>query len=387
MDSSSIVCLADRIIARGDGEIPRLETLSYFDDSEPNWNERPYVAVVECKRGRAGCHIDVPPDGLHLAAEGGNTAPAPGASQLTNAAAEQFRAHLHMNGIRVLLSGIGGDEVLGGVPDPVPELADLLRAGKLRALFVQMTAWALALRRPLFGLLAETLGAFLPADLSRGTVRSNRPSWIRPKFLDKNLTTLQRFTLRGSRPSFQDNLRTLEVLRAQLGCSPVSCRPPYKKRYPYLDRDLLEFLFAIPPEQLLRPGRRRHLMRRSLSGIVPEEILNRRRKAYVVRGPTLDLLHRARALTERIDAIPEALLQIIDPDALRRVLAGVSQSSDIPLVPLIRTFALDAWLHDLENSGIWNGRIVANGTAHDVRAAANADRFSSAEDQTTAERR
>ena len=59
MDSSSIVCMGDSIISRGEGETPRLDTLSYYDDSEPNWNERPYFTQVEEKRGRHGCHIDI----------------------------------------------------------------------------------------------------------------------------------------------------------------------------------------------------------------------------------------------------------------------------------------------------------------------------------------
>src|SRR5882762_1037397 len=59
MDSSSIVCVADTIIARGAAETPRLDTLSYYNDSEPNWNERPYFTKVEEKRGRTGTHIDV----------------------------------------------------------------------------------------------------------------------------------------------------------------------------------------------------------------------------------------------------------------------------------------------------------------------------------------
>src|SRR5229473_656601 len=61
MDSSSIVCMADTIIARGVAETPRLDTISYYNDSEPNWNERPYFTRVEEKRGRAGCHINVGP--------------------------------------------------------------------------------------------------------------------------------------------------------------------------------------------------------------------------------------------------------------------------------------------------------------------------------------
>src|SRR6266702_6630587 len=58
-DSTSIVCMADSIIARGTAETPRLDTLSMYDDSEPNWNERPYFTKVEEKRGRTGWHIDV----------------------------------------------------------------------------------------------------------------------------------------------------------------------------------------------------------------------------------------------------------------------------------------------------------------------------------------
>ena len=40
-------------------------------------------------------------------------------------------------------------------------------------------------------------------------------------------------------------------------------------RYPFLDQTLIEFILSIPADQLLRPGERRSLMRRSLAGIVP----------------------------------------------------------------------------------------------------------------------
>src|ERR1700676_692449 len=59
MDSSSIVCMADLMLANGGVETPRIDTVSYYDDSEPNWNERPYFTTVEQKRGQIGRHIDV----------------------------------------------------------------------------------------------------------------------------------------------------------------------------------------------------------------------------------------------------------------------------------------------------------------------------------------
>ena len=60
-------------------------------------------------------------------------------------------------------------------------------------------------------------------------------------------------------------------------------------RYPYLDWDLVEFLLCVPREQLVRPGRRRYMMRNALKGIVPAEVLERRRKAFITRSPLLAL--------------------------------------------------------------------------------------------------
>src|SRR5207253_8976270 len=45
--------------------------------------------------------------------------------------------------------------------------------------------------------------------------------------------------------------------------------------------DLLEFVYAIPREKIVRVGMRRALMRRALVGIVPDELLNRKRKFFV----------------------------------------------------------------------------------------------------------
>ncbi len=59
MDSSSIVCMADILIARGAAETPRLDTISWYNEAVPHYNERPYFSKVEEKRGRKGYHIDL----------------------------------------------------------------------------------------------------------------------------------------------------------------------------------------------------------------------------------------------------------------------------------------------------------------------------------------
>jgi asparagine synthase (glutamine-hydrolysing) len=50
-------------------------------------------------------------------------------------------------------------------------------------------------------------------------------------------------------------------------------------RYPFYDQRLVEFCFALPPDQKLSDGWTRYVLRNSLAGVVPEEIRWRYSKA------------------------------------------------------------------------------------------------------------
>ena len=88
---------------------------------------------------------------------------------------------------------------------------------------------------------------------------------------------------------FQDDVSTLTGLQRLLSSKSLPLGVPYDQSYPYLDRKLLEFMYAIPREQSVRPTQRRSLLRRALAGIVPGEILNRNRKAFVARAPLVSI--------------------------------------------------------------------------------------------------
>ncbi|MBI5726150.1 MAG: asparagine synthase (glutamine-hydrolyzing) [Planctomycetes bacterium] len=51
-----------------------------------------------------------------------------------------------------------------------------------------------------------------------------------------------------------------------------------ENRSPFLDRDLMEFCFSIPPRHLVRDGCAKSVLRDSMAGIVPQAILDNRRK-------------------------------------------------------------------------------------------------------------
>jgi asparagine synthase (glutamine-hydrolysing) len=360
-DSSAIVCMADTIVTRGAAEIPRLDTLSMYDDSEPNWNERPYFTKVEEKRRRTGWHINVgtqdpenipageqPPESPH-----GRFVPTPGYDGRTS---PQFRMCMASQGNRVVLSGIGGDEVMGGVPTPVPELENLLARAQFRALAHQLKVWALEKRKPWFHLFWEAARGFFPPALV-GVPKYMRPApWLQSSFVRRHWAALtgypSRTKLLGPLPSFQENVSTLDALRRQLACKALPFEPPFEKRYPYLDRGLLEFMFAIPREQLVRPTQRRSLMRRALVGVVPEEILNRRGKAFAARAPLVAISNDWTNLVATAQNMVTSSMGIVDSECFLATLQKGRRGEEVPSVTLNRTLNIENWLKNLRELGI-----------------------------------
>jgi asparagine synthase (glutamine-hydrolysing) len=353
MDSSSIVCMADTLIARGAAETPRLDTISYYDDSEPNWNEHPYFTKVEEKRGRTGTHIDMgKQEPLKFELDSDYFAVTPGSvGGRPSEASRQIAACITSQGNRVVLSGIGGDEFTGGVPTPNPELEDLLARGHFRTLAHQLKVWALNKRKPWFYLLFDAARELFPPAIV-GVPKHKRPApWLNPAFVRRNRAALtgyeDRTKIFGPLPSFQGHVGTVDVLRRQLACSHLSSDPPQEKRYPYLDRGVLEFVSAIPREQLVRPGQRRSLMRRALSGIVPSELLNRKRKAFVARGPMVGIAAELPRLMELSQHMLISSLGIADSTRFLEALQKTRQGVEVPIIPLIRTLGMELWLRNL----------------------------------------
>lgn len=358
MDSSSIVCVADALIADKSTGTSRLDTVSYYNNSDPDWNERPYFTKVEELRGRTGCHIQVGTEESANFEIGHNAfAATPSSGHPSNEASKQFASCLVSQGIRVVLSGTGGDEVMGGVPTPTPELMDLLSARKFKALAHQLKAWALNKRRPWFHLFLEAVRGFFPASLVGVPKYLAPPHWLRSRFVKQQRFALtgypSRVTVFGPPPSFQENLSTLDVLRRQIACSPLPAGPPYEIRYPYLDRTLLDFLYSIPREQLLRPGERRSLMRRALAGIVPDEILKRKRKAFAARLPTKMVLGEWANLVRTKERIVSSDLGILDASAFDEEVRVARSGQEVHTVAMMRAMLVESWLRAITNRGVF----------------------------------
>ena len=352
VDSSSIVCVADDLIAQQAASVSRFDTISYFNRDEPNWNEEPYFARVEARRGRTGLHVDVG-NGNDFRTDRECFGVLPSSKSASVKAEVSLARCLRAGGHRVVLSGIGGDEVLGGVPNPLPELADLLVTGRFEKLARKMLEWALPTRKPLLYLIQELIFAFLPPSWVPSREAARPAPWLANDFVKSHKAAIdgypRRFRWFSQAPSFQANLATLEAIRRQLSCA---CPPQdqlFEKRYPFLDRTLLEFLFAIPREQIVRPLQRRSLMRRALRGIVPEEILDRRRKAFIARSPLMAIAQRLPNLQQ---ASPRNMLigslGLVDQSIFLETLRRGCEGQPIATLTAVRTLVTEEWLRQFE---------------------------------------
>lgn len=243
---------------------------------------------------------------------------------------------------------------MGGVPTPLPELQDLLARAQFLKLARRLKAWALDKRKPWLRLLSQAFSDFFPLGLRNEKPISLVP-WLHPSFVRKHRDALTghetRLKLFAPLPSFQNSIRTLQGLRRNLACVPLSSGPPYEKRYPYLDRHLLEFLFAIPRSQLIRPGHRRSLMRRALAGTVPEEILNRKRKAFVARAPMAAISDQWARFVET-DKQTTTSFEIVERTRLLEAIEDVRKGRKTPILILLRTLALELWLQSAIDRGV-----------------------------------
>jgi asparagine synthase (glutamine-hydrolysing) len=351
MDSTSIVCMSDHIRRSVDASAKILDTISFYDDSEPNHNDKVYFSLAEASRGKVGLHVQLSFTDRtfepHDSSKGAYHLPGADSSAVVREKKIQTVVGEHV--FRAILSGVGGDEVLGGVPSALPELATYLISGRLGMLIMRAMEWSLADRETLAGQLIEvakySLNLYRPRDIEKATI----PPWlqrnVQTRCLDIARRDLTRVTRLGLTPSeISNGLAWWSIVETLPHSFPSLLeRPEY--RYPYLDRDLIDYLFSIPSEQLIRPGRRRSLMRRSLKNVVPEEILERRRKAYQIRGPLFALQHAQKKIHELFAESALADYGFIEPARLLSAFDSTTQGVDARWwQTLMRSISLELWL-------------------------------------------
>ena len=140
---------------------------------------------------------------------------------------------------------------MGGIPSPRAQLADLVLTLNLWRLIRELTAWSLAKRKPWIQLLGQALLELLPVSLAQHfAAQAKIEPWIsrtfaRRKRLSARLMDVdEHFGFRL--PSRRTYAAGVVLMGNKLAKLKRSVLAPEEFRYPFLDRDLIEFVLSIP---------------------------------------------------------------------------------------------------------------------------------------------
>jgi asparagine synthase (glutamine-hydrolysing) len=369
IDSSSIVCMADAIIQKGEAGTVRLDTLSAFDPSDPNGDEQLYITKIETKRGKAGHHLNREDYENVFNLEWDDLVAVPGVVESTGKLKDNLLTIVQSGGYRAVLSGIGGDEFLGGIPNPLPQLADLIVLLRPIQLAKELTAWSRLKKCPCIHLLGQTLAILLPARLrALASTQSDVAPWINSDFSRRYRLAIRQLGPLGKfgfwLPTRRDSAQSVVTMARQmsyLSSEGLACE---ERRYPFLDQSLVEFLLAIPARQLLRPGQRRSLMRRALSGIVPAEVLWRKTKGFVTKRVLTAFDDNWPELEALLSAPLSEKLKYIDAARFLANLRAAKNGEARHMMCLLKTLYLEAWLRNVVDRGLLDVASVARTVTH-----------------------
>jgi asparagine synthase (glutamine-hydrolysing) len=183
-------------------------------------------------------------------------------------------------GIRVMLDGQGGDELLAGYhPYFDTYWGLLLSGGQLGSLLNEWSAYQRLYGVSPLHLLQHTLFAVIPSSLRRAIRAKRGSSGISPQFAmqfrqrhpDGNV---------GYRGNAFSKRLYLEMTRTSLPGllhyeDRNSMAHSIEARVPFLDYRLIEYAFSLPDDQKIKNGYTKAVLRDSMKGILPENIRTR----------------------------------------------------------------------------------------------------------------
>jgi asparagine synthase (glutamine-hydrolysing) len=346
LDSSSVVCMAAH-----SGTKP-LSALSIIYSSSKSADEREWMnAVVQqytlpwhtLDADQAKPFSELPE---FFCAEPASVLPFAGLFRVYKSLADS-------NGVRVVLTGYGGDQVFCGDSPKPYYLADNLPC-QLIGLLRGVRDWQASdpERRPLAyhlwkNVLHPTASYWRGRSLSSPEV-SRPPPWI-----DRDYHRAKRLDKRSARQaapkcrSVGQQYHTEAIWKIGFTAGD-DITQPFEFRHPLLYRPLVEFMLAIPWEHKLRPGGDRVLQRRSLKGILPEQIRLRKDKAGPAEAESEGLRHNspwAELLLSNARIVQRGYVDaLVWKEVVNQLRFGRMRS----MRHFVATAAMEVWLRQLE---------------------------------------
>jgi asparagine synthase (glutamine-hydrolysing) len=375
LDSSSIFCQGERLRQTTAGQYPEIVAISYVGTVGTDADEREYLVDLERQYGP----IDrFPIDALLGPIQGAEeqilAIEAPFVDYMWGVTQQLYRRAAG-RGARTLLSGHWGDQVLFSSA----YLTDLVHSFAWRSVCRHLSEYRRWIqpgearertRRFVFELVRNHVPDSLipPLKWIRRRLMRSRASqpWFSDAFLKPALKLADRPAKFGA--SFH-SLHGRSIYLEARSKYHVQCMEWNNKAgsqhgmdaaFPFLDRDLLAFLIAVPGDVQNWNGVPRALLREAMRGILPDSVRARAWKAdfsgAVNRGVARDLPAINRALSAQSLSARYGYLDSLRFAAeLPRLSAGLSRADCLDSWALADLFGLEVWLQ------VFFGRLSRSG--------------------------
>lgn len=346
LDSSSIVCTADRLLAsndtRSDSLGKRIITFSSCNE-DAKFDEQEYIDTVVASCSADPIKIFPSPDDLadrfddlvwHQ--DEPFTSPSIFAQFLLMEAARA-------QNVTVLLDGQGGDEIFAGYRKFFFfYMQDLLKKGHAATFAKEMYGGLTKGDGDLFDFRA--MRRYLPSALKNQTITIS--SFLRRGAFDEleldgfqsGASIIDRQVLDIERYSVPALLRYEDRNSMAFGI---------EARVPFLDHEFMECAIALPIEAKISGGISKDIMRKAMKGIVPDAVVNRRTKMGFAT-PELDWMANAlRPQFEATLAAPhEAMRSLVDMAEITKQYRLFLDGSKSALAPreFFRLLCLNRWM-------------------------------------------
>lgn len=345
LDSSAIVCVADRL--RDRAEVPQYAHRGFgYVPQDRVLSERHYMEAVAERASLRMTYVEAPAERvveiLPLIASQQDEPFGTASIVVQWFVFEAARRA----GIKVMLDGQGADEVLGGYHSYLAKLARgllrqwrLLRYARFASEHQRLLGRApLAPRDAVISAVPvlRRLGAVRPSALPPGVALMSPAMRGRWRSIDD-----------GSLPAGAVNEILAHATAHQLPAllrfeDRNSMAHSIEARVPFLDHRLVEFAFRLPGEYKIRGAETKHILRRALGGILPAPVLDRRDKVGFRPDPGITwrfaAIHRDALLADGT----EFEERWFDRSALERLVDGSDRSSEAEFA-LWRVISTKLW--------------------------------------------
>jgi asparagine synthase (glutamine-hydrolysing) len=281
LDSSSIACVAKDFL--GDAEIQTFS--SCFEDAR--YDERQFIKPVLEKTGAKAHFVFTKPENLFDEIEEIIWHQDEPYSTLSIFPQWYVMKLAREKGVKVLLSGQGGDETLGGYHKYFYYLfADLIssmkwgRASEEIGLYKALKGKNNGVFKPVAKILISNAAPSFVKEAVKLSSVAACPSYLNNDF---NSASAKKINIEKRFQSILNN-----DLYNAMKISPLpsllhiddrsSMAHSVESRSPFLDYRLVEYLFSLGPEFKIRNGITKFVLRQSMKGILPEEVRTRKDK-------------------------------------------------------------------------------------------------------------